>query len=100
LGEPLYDLAKIQRLLKELGFPSGKIDGKIGTKTKTAIRDYQRQAGLFVTGAASLNLQKSLQRSRKQRRSSSNPSQPDNDNFGEAATQQDNRDLSDLDSLD
>lgn len=40
----------IQSLLKEVGFTPGKIDGKLGVKTKKAIRDFQRAHNLKVDG--------------------------------------------------
>lgn len=40
----------LQQLLKEKGYYSGSIDGNIGKGSRDAIRLYQREAGLEVTG--------------------------------------------------
>lgn len=45
------DRAKdIQRALKNAGFYTGSIDGKIGPRTKTAIQEFQRAKGLKIDG--------------------------------------------------
>ncbi|NNE80602.1 MAG: lytic murein transglycosylase [Silicimonas sp.] len=46
------DRIAIQRGLDARGYDIGTIDGVIGTKTKTAISDFQRRRGLPVTGTA------------------------------------------------
>lgn len=53
----------IQRALSKKGFSVGKIDGKIGPKTKSAIRSFQRRQGLTPDGFASVALLNRLQRS-------------------------------------
>lgn len=63
LGEPLYDLTEIQRLLSKKGFDPGPQDGKIGRKTREAISNYQRKAGLKASGNPSMDLVKSLRKS-------------------------------------
>jgi TPR repeat protein len=40
----------IQQALKDLGFHTGAIDGKIGTGTREAIRSFQKARGLTRTG--------------------------------------------------
>lgn len=40
----------VQSLLKEVGFDPGKIDGKIGAKTKEAVRAFQKAHKLKVDG--------------------------------------------------
>ena len=40
----------VQSLLKEAGFDPGKIDGKIGPKTKDAVRAFQKAYNLKVDG--------------------------------------------------
>lgn len=42
--------ASVQRALKNAGFYQGEIDGKIGSGTKQAIRDFQRDQGLKADG--------------------------------------------------
>jgi peptidoglycan hydrolase-like protein with peptidoglycan-binding domain len=44
------DGAAIQKALKNLGLYSGVVDGKIGPKTKEAIREFQRKNNLTVDG--------------------------------------------------
>ena len=44
------DAIAIQAALKNLGLYTGKIDGKIGPKTKEAVREFQRQNGLAADG--------------------------------------------------
>lgn len=50
------DRLSIQRGLQERGYDVGAIDGVIGTKTETAIRDFQRRRGLAVTGVATAEI--------------------------------------------
>jgi localization factor PodJL len=44
------EIAEAQRLLTELGFNIGTPDGKMGSRTANAIRLFQLQSGLKVTG--------------------------------------------------
>jgi hypothetical protein len=44
------DKKTIQTALKEAGLYEGKIDGKIGPKSKKAIREFQRRHDLVVDG--------------------------------------------------
>ncbi|WP_287256602.1 M15 family metallopeptidase [Mesorhizobium sp.] len=44
------DVARLQRVLANLGFPVGEIDGVIGANTTAAIRAFQVASGLEVTG--------------------------------------------------
>ncbi|EKE76357.1 peptidoglycan-binding domain-containing protein [Oceanibaculum indicum] len=43
----------IQETLNEKGFKAGPVDGAMGPRTRSALRDYQRKAGLPVDGVAS-----------------------------------------------
>ena len=43
-------LTPVQTALKNAGFYTGSIDGKIGPKTKTAIQEFQKAKGLKVDG--------------------------------------------------
>jgi len=43
----------VQEALLALGYEIGEIDGIIGSKTRAAIRDYQRGEGLEVDGKSS-----------------------------------------------
>ncbi len=43
-------IKKIQTALKNAGYEVGPIDGKMGRKTKDAIKDFQRENGLTADG--------------------------------------------------
>lgn len=47
----LDDVRMAQRRLTELNYTLGRIDGKIGLQTRSAIRDFQDANGLRVTGS-------------------------------------------------
>ena len=51
---------EVQRLLSELGYSPGPIDGLYGEKTKTAIKAYQRDAEATIDGTVSDALLRSL----------------------------------------
>jgi len=50
------DVSAIQRLLEELGYDAGGVDGIIGSKTRSAIRSFQQQARLPADGYPSAGL--------------------------------------------
>ena len=53
MAVPLVDRNKdVQTALKNAGFYTGSIDGKIGPKTKGAIQEFQKAKGLKVDGKA------------------------------------------------
>ena len=47
---PAVDIRTAQRQLKERGYYAGPVDGVIGPATENALRAYQRDRGLKVTG--------------------------------------------------
>jgi localization factor PodJL len=49
-------IAAVQRELNRLGYRSGPADGIAGNRTRRAIEQFQRDAGLEVTGAATQSL--------------------------------------------
>ena len=53
-------IANLQRNLRRLGYEPGPIDGILGAKTRAAIRAFQTDHGLQVTGEASDNLRISI----------------------------------------
>ena len=53
---PREEAQAMQTALIQLGLDPGKPDGVLGSRTKSAIRGYQRQAGLPVDGYPSLDL--------------------------------------------
>jgi len=50
----------VQRALKKAGYYNGPIDGKIGTKSKKAIRQFQADNGLKVDGVVGTQTKKAL----------------------------------------
>lgn len=50
------DIAAIQRILSENGFDAGGADGIVGSKTRSAIRDFQKKAKLPADGYPSAGL--------------------------------------------
>ena len=55
---------EVQRLLSELGYGPGPIDGLYGEKTRAAIKAYQRDAEFTVDGAVSDALLRSLRQAK------------------------------------
>ena len=53
-------LSESQRLLERLGYSPGSADGKLTPKTQDAIRAYEKDNELPVTGEASVTLLKQL----------------------------------------
>jgi hypothetical protein len=68
-GWPRYSrldqIKAIQRLLQELKFYNGPIDGQPAAHTRNAIREYERLAGMPATGEATHALFESLKEMRK-----------------------------------
>jgi len=61
VSRPISMTAKeIQTALKNAGYYSGSIDGKIGPKTKEAIKAFQSENGLKVDGVVGSNTQRLL----------------------------------------
>ncbi len=78
-GGPEVDrsvVADIQRELNQRGYDAGPVDGRPGDRTRTAIRTYQADAGLDVTGEPSRDLLRTI-RQREQR-----ATQPDGEQQG------------------
>ncbi len=50
----------IQSALREAGYYDGAIDGKLGPKSREAIREFQTDKGLKVDGVAGTNTKKAL----------------------------------------
>jgi peptidoglycan hydrolase-like protein with peptidoglycan-binding domain len=49
-GRGTDNVRHAQETLVELGYPVGGIDGRLGTHTRTALRNFQRDKGLNATG--------------------------------------------------
>lgn len=54
------DLISVQEKLNERGYDVGSVDGKMGKKTKQAIRKFQQDQGLKVTGRLDQNTHAAL----------------------------------------
>jgi peptidoglycan hydrolase-like protein with peptidoglycan-binding domain len=48
--ETRTDVARVQRTLDDLGYRAGTPDGRLGPRTRTAIRNFQRDKNLNATG--------------------------------------------------
>jgi TPR repeat protein len=51
-----FDPKQVQKLLSELGFDPGPVDGRIGDKTRRAIQQFQKERGVEANGEASVYL--------------------------------------------
>ncbi len=56
-----YSVAAVQRALNDLGYCAGPVDGTMDQQTAAAIRAYEEDAGITVTGKASADLLASLE---------------------------------------
>ncbi len=59
-------VAELQETLNTLGYAAGSVDGLMGSATRTAIRGYQRDRGLPVTGEPSPSLLERLRQDRRE----------------------------------
>ena len=55
------EVAQVQQLLTDLGFDPGPVDGRMGDKTRSAIRGFQGQEGINANGRVSAGLLAQLQ---------------------------------------
>jgi S1-C subfamily serine protease len=60
-------IRNLQTLLTELGYDAGAADGVMGQKTKTAIRAFQADRGMPVTGAVTATLEQALKMALKEK---------------------------------
>ena len=56
----VQQVQELQELLNEHGFDSGVPDGRVGSRTRSAIRAYQQQQGLPMDSYASVSLLEAL----------------------------------------
>ncbi len=59
-GDTGARVKKLQTRLKELGYFSGSIGGHFSTKTRTAVKAFQKAIGVKQTGVATIKLQQKL----------------------------------------
>lgn len=67
MSEPQLDKdqrQEVQRRLAGLGFYAGETDGKLGSKTREAVRAFQLQRGLVADGYANVSLLRELRAGR------------------------------------
>lgn len=62
LSTPDRQISAVQQVLAELGYAPGKVDGRLGEGTRSAIERFERDRGLPVTGAISPALLRELTR--------------------------------------
>src|SRR5690606_10961500 len=73
-----YSVDKVQRLLNDMGYDAGPVDGMMGSRTRSAIRKFQLERGLPVTGAPSQSLYEALLKARSpDRQTAAKPAAPD-----------------------
>lgn len=72
----ISEMETIQRQLTALGFDSGEPDGRLGPKTRAAIRAFQQQAGLPADGHADQGLLEALRMESQSRQTDSDPAAP------------------------
>ncbi|MEW6363378.1 MAG: peptidoglycan-binding protein [Acidobacteriota bacterium] len=58
--DPIEELTGVQARLNNLGFDCGQVDGKLGSKTEAALRDFQAYYGLKETGEPDDSTRKKL----------------------------------------
>jgi peptidoglycan hydrolase-like protein with peptidoglycan-binding domain len=74
--EERLQIANAQAALLELGYDVGKVDGKLGSKTKAAIKAFQKAQHLSVNGKINQELLEQLKIA-IERKSPADLSQPD-----------------------
>jgi hypothetical protein len=83
LGTTQYsrDVQQVQMKLTELGYDPGPSDGIYGSRTETAVRAFQKDRGLPITGELNDSTRKELGLSRAQKRADLEIRQCDKDAF-------------------
>jgi peptidoglycan hydrolase-like protein with peptidoglycan-binding domain len=64
---PSYSIRNLQQALNDLGYAAGAADGVVGQRTRAAIRAFQVDSGLPVSGEPSLSVFDHLQRAKAAR---------------------------------
>ncbi len=74
--EDRLKIAEVQAALLQLGYKVGKVDGKLGSKTRAAIKAFQKAQNLSADGKISPKLLEQLKVA-IENKSPADPSQPD-----------------------
>jgi peptidoglycan hydrolase-like protein with peptidoglycan-binding domain len=74
--EERLQIAQVQTSLLQLGYNVGKVDGKLGSKTRAAIKAFQKKQQLSVNGKVSQQLLEQLKMA-IENKSPADLSQPD-----------------------
>lgn len=74
MGSTGSEVKKMQQALIDLGFLSGKADGKFGTKTQQAVTKFQKSVGLTADGLAGTKTLNKLYEKQKAKKGSSSGS--------------------------
>ncbi len=69
-------VAEIQRELNRLGYDAGPVDGAMGSRTRSAIREYQADMGIDRNGHATADLLKRLRQTEKEEVATPSEPQP------------------------
>lgn len=64
---------EIQKILKDINFDPGPIDGLMGSQTRKAIRDFQKEKGIFPSGKVDSQTWLQLQREKEALKKESPP---------------------------
>lgn len=70
----LDDLEGVQKALAKLGFDPGKIDGKDGPNTQSAVRSFQAHATIKIDGIVGAQTRRALTEELTSRSSDDSPS--------------------------
>jgi hypothetical protein len=57
---PVFEVKGVQARLKQLGYDVGTEDGSMGPKTREALKQYQTDKGLPITGTPNRSTQHAL----------------------------------------
>ncbi|MBF0492898.1 MAG: peptidoglycan-binding protein [Deltaproteobacteria bacterium] len=59
---PGYEVKGVQARLRQLGYNAGLVDGDVGAQTKEALKQFQKDKGLPVTGTPNKKTQRELRK--------------------------------------
>jgi peptidoglycan hydrolase-like protein with peptidoglycan-binding domain len=67
------EVERSQRTLEDLGYPVGGVDGRLGARTRTAVRNFQRDKNLNATGQLDPGTMMALDEAMQARRTAGTP---------------------------